>query len=191
MVATADVQEANGAGPTITTITNGRYCTDDVYNPGTDNPIVIPAAAFNYSFWKSHCLTFTGTYTKINNIRLYSDGTITWTWGTSGELRIGARDAGDYGCPPGSYDQATGTVGTTGDDLETNHTYYSGQTNKSDPITDFTSGSPCDIDTGNDYTSPPDSSYYAVTQVKLDTAGNGAQPGQQGTETLTWLYDEQ
>lgn len=191
MVATADVQEATGAGPTLDTVTNARYCTADNYNPGTDNPIVIPAASFNYSYWKSHCLTFTGTYTKINNIRLYCDGTITWTWGTSGELRIGARDTGDYGCPSGSYDQATGTPGTTGDDVET-HTYYVGQTNKSDPITDFTSpGSECDIDTATDYTSPPDSSFYAVTQVKVDTAANGATPGQQTAETLTWLYDEQ
>lgn len=190
MVATADVQEANGVGPTLNTITNGRFCTDDVYNPGTDNPIVIPSASFNYSYWKSHCLTFGGTYTKINNIRLYCDGTIAWTWGTSGELRIGARDTGVFGCPPGSYVQATGTPGTTGTDLETGHTYYSGQTNKSDPITDYTSGSPCDID-NTDYTSSPDTSFYAVLQVKVDTAANGAQPGQQSTETLTWLYDEQ
>lgn len=190
MVATAVVQEANGAGPSLNTITNGRFNTDDVYNPGTSDPIVIPSASFNYSYWKSHCLNFTGTYTAIDNIRIYADGAIAWTWGTSGELRIGARDAGVFGCPPGNYDQATGTPSTTGDDLETDHTYYSGQTNKSDPITDYTSGAPADID-DTVYSSPGEESFYAVLQVKVDTAANGATPGLQTAETLTWLYDEQ
>ena len=190
MVATVDVQEANGAGPSWNTITTARFNTDDVYNPGTTNPIVIPTAAFNFSFWKHHTLQFTATFTSIDNIRLYSDEAIAWTWGTGGELRIGARDAGDYGCPLGSYDQATGTVGTTGADLETDHTYYSGQTNKSDPISDYGSGSPVTIDS-NAYTSVDDRCFYAVLQVKVDTAGNGATPGSQDPETLTWLYDEQ
>ena len=61
MVATADVQEANGATPDWTTVTTFRMCTSDVYNPGTANPIPIPGAGFNYSYWKSLCLNFGGT----------------------------------------------------------------------------------------------------------------------------------
>jgi len=191
MAATATVKEANGAGPTLSTITNARFCTADAYDDGTSNPIVIPSAGFNYSYWKHICLEMTGTFTSIENFYLYSDGSFgTWTWGTSGEMRVGARDSGDFGCPSGSYDQASGTPGTTGDDLETGHTYYSGQTNKSDPITDYTSGSKCQIDTTTSITVSGNSCYYAVLQVKVDTVANGASPGQQDSETLTWTYDE-
>ena len=185
MAATVDVQEANGAGPSYNTVTSARFCTSDDYNPGSNNPIPIPPSGVNYSYWKHLCLQFTGTFTQVSNIRHYCDGTIGWTLGTSGAVRRGNRDSGDHGCPSGSYDQATGTPGTTGDDIET-HTYYSGQTTKSANITGDTSGSPATIDS-NTYTTPNDRCYFIVLQVTVD---NDATQGAQTPETFTWLYDE-
>lgn len=185
MTATATVQEANGAGPAYNNITNARFNTNDVYNPGSSDPIPIPAAGFNYSYWKHICLQFTGTFTSIDNIRHYCDGTIAWTLGTAGEVRRGDRDAGDVGCPPGSYDEATGTPGTTGDDVET-HTFYAGQTSKSTPLTGDTAPEGATIDS-NAYTSADDRCYFVVLQVKVDT---DATQGTKTTEQFTWKYDE-
>ena len=188
MAATVDVQEGNGAGPDWTTKTAIRFCTADNHNPGSDNPIPIPESGFNYSFWKSICLALSGTFTTINNIRFYSDGAIGWNVGTEGELRVGVRDSGDNGCPDGSYDQATGTVGETGHDMEdaTNgHAYYKGQTTKSASVADYTSGSPLTVDT-TDHTTP-ERTNHVVLQVKLD---DDATQGEQTDETLTFKYDE-
>lgn len=185
MTATATVQEATGVTPDFNTITNTRFNTDDVYNPGSTNPIPIPAASFNYSYWKHITLQFTGTFTSVDNIRHYCDGTIAWTLGTSGEVRRGNRDAGDHGCPLGSYDQATGTPGTTGDDLET-HSYFSAQTTKTADLTGDTAPNGATIDS-NAYTSANDRCYYIVLQVKVDT---DATQGTKTAETFTWKYDE-
>lgn len=188
MVATVDVQEGNGASVSWTTVTNVRFCTDDVYNPGTTYPIPIPAAGFNYSYWKSICLALSATFTLINNVRHYCDGTIGWTLGTGGEVRRGNRDSGDKGCPAAQYEQSAGTLGTTGysiEDVTNGHDYYNGQTTKTVVITTDTSGSPATIDS-TDHTSA-EVTKHIVLQAKVDT---DATRGQQSTETFTWLYDE-
>jgi hypothetical protein len=186
-VATLEIKQYTGATPTKTAVTTPRLSTSDSANPGTSNPIPIPAASFNYSFWMSLALSITAMNdaTLLNNHKFYSDGTIGWTLGTSGELRIGAQDTGDFGCPEASYDQATGTTGTTGDDLETSHTYYSSETNKSDPVSTYTSGSPATIDT-TEYTATGDFKHV-VLQAKVAT---DATRGAQSAETLTFQYDE-
>lgn len=189
-VATLVVKQYTGATPTKTTVTTPRLSTSDVAAPGTNNPIPIPTSSFKYSFWMSLALSISAMNdaTLLNNHKFYSDGTIGWTLGTSGELRLGARDSGDFGCPEGSYDQATGTQGDTGDDLEdpTNgHDYYKGQTNKSDPVGNYTSGSPATIDTA-DKTAAGDFKHV-VLQAKV---ASDATRGAQAAETLTFQYDE-
>ena len=185
LTATAEVQEANGAGPAYNAITNARFSTSDVYNPGTSNPLPIPAAGLTLSYWKSICLQFTGTFTSIDNIRHYCDGSLVWALGTSGGMVRGNRDAGDHGCPPGSYDQATGTPGTTGDDVET-HSFYSGQTTKSADLESDVAPNGATIDS-NAYTSADDRCYFVVLQMIVDT---DATQGTLATETFTWKYDE-
>jgi len=198
MAANVVVQEMNGAGPSYTTRgtaagSTARYCTDDNAAPGLNNPIPIPDAGFNYSYWKSHTLEVSGTaFTQVSNVQWYSEGTPTWTFGTGGEVRVGIRDAGDNGCPNGSYDQASGTVGASGTPLEQGdgHTYYLGQGTPSADIGDYPTGSKLLVDSGS-YT-PNGTSYpnHVVTQVKVDTAGNGAQQGEQADITLTFQWDE-
>lgn len=188
MTATATVREANGAGQTLTTITNCRFKCADNATQDTADPTKILAAA-NYSYWKSITIEFTATFSSISNIRYYSDGTITWTLGTAGEVRRGNRDSGPHGCPTGSYEQAAGPGTGEGydiDDASNGHGYYDAQTTATADVTGDVSASPPVIDNST-YTSSGDNSYYLVLQIKVDT---DATQGYQATETLTWLYDE-
>lgn len=169
--------------------TDVRYCTTDAYNPVGTYPCVVPSSGTNYSYWKHHFLTISGTFTKINNIKWYTDGTIGWTCGTGGGLFVGVRDSGDNGCPMDTeYDVATGTQGTTGDWMDDNtngHGYYKDQTATPADASDYTSASPLSVDS-TDYTTADDSKAI-VTQVKIAT---DATQGLQSDETLTWTYDE-
>lgn len=188
MAATVDVQEGNGSSVSWTTVTAPRYCTADNNNPGTANPCVVPSAGSYYSYWKTHSLALSGSFTKINNIKWYTDGTIAWDLGTGGKVVVGVRDTGDNGCPVASYDQATGTGGTTGDYMDdgTNgHTYYKDQTATPADVTDYTSGSVLSVDS-TDYTSAG-TTKAVVTQVKLAT---DATQGAKSAETFTFRYDE-
>ncbi len=194
MVATVVVKEYNGATPGVaTTITQGRYCTMDSYNPGLSNPCVVPSADVNYSYWKHHNIAFSGDFTQISNIRWYTSGTIasSWALGTDGYLAVGIKSTGDNGCPIASYVQATGTQGTTGnfmDNVTNGHTYYkSGSSNYAAPndADDYTSAATLLIDS-TAYTSAG-SSKCVVTQVVIDT---DATQGDKASETLTFRYDE-
>ncbi len=190
MTATVSIQEGNGASPTWSTITTGRYCTTDAYNPGDNNPCVVPSAGFHYSYWKHHRLNFSGTFTKISNIRWFTSGSIktNWTLGTGGMLQVAVRDTGDNGCPSANYAQAVGTQGTTGTNLKdasAGHAYYKSQTADPADADSYTSASPLTIDT-TEYTSAGQSKSV-VTQVKIAT---DAIQGDKPNESLTIRYDE-
>jgi hypothetical protein len=199
MTATVVVQEVYGASPSFQTVSNRvrLFTADQVTNqvtPDTTYPVPIPAAGFNYSYWKHICLDVSSTFTSVGNIRHYSDGTIGWNFGSGGELRRGNRDAGDQGVAvdalnghSSGYDQASGTPSTTGDTIETQHAFYSGQTTKVSSVASDTSGSPAVIESGS--LTVAGKSKAIVLQVKVDTTANGASSGVQTAETLTWKYD--
>jgi hypothetical protein len=194
MTATVAIQEGNGASVTWTTITSGRYCTTDSYNPGSNNPCVVPASSFNYSYWKHHVLSFSGIGTSISNIRWYTSGAVktNWTLGTGGMLLVGVLDTptNGNGCPAASYQQAAGTAGTTGyyikDATGSNgHAYYKSQTSGVADADSYTSASPLTVDTST-YTTTG-ISFAVVTQVKIYS---DATQGDKASETLTFRYDE-
>jgi hypothetical protein len=197
MVATVTVQEVTGASGSkvYTSITNKvRLFTSDLATnqdtPQITYPVPIPTSGFNYSYWKHVCLDVSGTFTKVDNIRHYSDGAIGWNFGASGELRRGNRDSGDKGCPTANYEQAAGTEGTTGysiEDASNGHDYFNGQTTKTVALQNDTSGSPAMVDSTG--LTSAGKSKAIVLQVKVDTAANGALSGVQTAETLTWRYD--
>lgn len=189
MAADVSIQEANGAGPAYTDITSARYCTADSVTPGTVNPIPIPSAgSFNRSYWKSHCLVMSGTFTDISNIKWYSDGAEAWTLGTSGQIFIGTKGSGDNGCPTANYVQAGGTQGTTGNDIwdttGDGYTYYSGETPSL--ATTYTSASPLSVDSTH-YSAAGSRCKFVVTQVSVD---DDATHGAQTAEVFTWRFDE-
>jgi len=176
MVATVGVYQATGGldgSPANENeiATSTRLQTKDQFAPNdTSYPIPIPTSGYNYSYWIHAYLKITGgTFTKINNIKFWSDGAIGWNFGTNGELRIGNRDSGDIGCPMDTeYDLATGTEGTTGDSIEdgTNgHDYYNGQTTPTKNVEDWTSSSKATVDS-TDHTTA-EKCKAAVLQVKV------------------------
>ena len=190
MAATVNVEfwtgGSSGSVGTKTDSSNFRFRTDDQPSTiDTTNPVPIPDSGINYSFWIHTAINWSGTYDEISNIRFYTDGSLGYALGTDGQIALGNRDTGDLGCPEASYEPATGTVGTSGDDLGANHAYYSGQTTSEVDAFSFTSGSPAQIDSST-YTADG-SSYAAVIQADVDT---DASAGVQSNETYTFLYDE-
>lgn len=166
MAATVSVKQSVGAGPSNTTITNLRFNTDDTVNPGTTNPLVKPAAGTNRSYWKTVYLNAdTSPSGTINNCKIYSDGTIGWTGVT---LYLGSS---------GSYTQATGTPGTTGDDSSV----------ATADIAGFTSGAPKSLTGSIDNPATGKITDYVVMQTDLSTS---AVAGTLAAETLTFQYDE-
>jgi hypothetical protein len=194
--ATVVIDELTGSSPDVGAVTKVRLFSDDVAtNQGTPqvtNPVVIPSSGFNYSYWKAVCLEITaGSGYSITNIR-HIGVTTSWTFGSGGELRRGNRDAGDKGCPDGSYQQAGGTAGTTGFAIEdaagsNGHAYYKSQTTPTANVASDT-GAGALIDSST-YTSTG-RTKHVVLQVKVDTVANGAVQGTQAAKTLTWTYDE-
>lgn len=189
-VAAVEVQTLTGAGPAKATAASPRMHTSDIVSVDNTYPIPIPAADFNYSYWMNLALTITNIQdaTVLNNHQVYMDGDCGWTLGTSGDLLVGVRDAGDNGCPDGSYDQATGTEGTTGDymgDGVDGHAYYLGQTPPAAALDGYTSGAPLEVDTQD--LSAAGSFDHIVIQAKVDT---DATRGAQAAETITFQYDE-
>lgn len=193
MAATVAVHEWTGVTPDSNEVSAVRLCTTDNYNPGSTYPCVIPASDLYYSYWKHICLDLSGTFTTINNVRIYTDGTLGWTLGTDGKVVIGQKDdPGEvdegHGCPVGSYDQSAGTAGTTGyalKDVTNGHTYYKGETAAVADLFSFTSGSPCTVDSADH--SSAGQTKAAVIQGVID---DDATQGTMSAETVTIVYDE-
>ena len=191
MAAVVEVKEANGDTPDWTVVSTVRFCTSDTYGPELNYPLSIPSTGYRYSYWKTLCLELSGAFTKINNIKFYCDGAIGYTFGSGGALNIGTKDAGDSGLAIGSYDEATGEEGVSGDamdDEDDGHAVYKGDGYTVKDIENYTSGSPLDLDS-TDYEAAG-KTEAVVLQAKCDTVANGAEAGLQNAETLTWRFDE-
>lgn len=169
MAATVSVKQCTGSGPTATTITNLRFNTDDTVNPGTTNPLVKPTAGTNYSYLKTVYLNADTTPSNtINNVKIYAFKASALGW-TGCTLKIGAS---------GSYTQAAGTPGVTGNVSSlatTDITRYSTSANAK-PL----SGSISNPSTGR-------ISDYVALQVAIT---NTAVAGTLQQDTLTFQYDE-
>lgn len=195
MVATVSVVVNYGAGPAQSVDVNGlpvrliaAASADGRDQTDTTNPVIIPAAGLGYSFYKHICLSIDGgTYTQVDNVKMWCDNTIGWLLGTSGLLHVGTRDAGDHGCPDASYDQAQGdgTYGHPIDDDPDGHPYYYAQTVGVQDIESFTSGAKMAVDTGAHITE--ERTKGVIYQAVVDT---DATQGEQTDETITYSYDE-
>jgi len=178
MAATVTIRRLTGAGPTSTDITsiNTRANAEDAHSTaGTTNPIQIPAAGTNYSYWVvtqlSVDVTPAGT---INNIKWYTDGANGFGTGVTCKMNTAT-----------GYVQASGTPGTTGLQLTTGN--YATLAGAPTDAFAFTSGSPKSVTGTMSNPSTGALGDRAVYQIEVDsTAGPGATP----QETFTWKYDE-
>ena len=183
MAATVTIRRWHGAGPTKTDITsiNTRANAEDAHSTaGTTNPIQIPAAGSNYSYWVTTRLSADSSPAgTINNIKWYTDGGN--GFGTGVTATVGSVPSAS------GYTQATGTPGTTGTELlVANYTGFTPSPG-GDPFA-FTTGSPKSITGTISNPSTGDFGDFVVYQIVVGTtAGPGATTTQ---ETLTWKYDE-
>lgn len=178
MAATVSTRELSGAGPTPTTITTLFFQTIDQVASDSTNILMRPLAGNNYSFWKTMYLNAESTpVTQINNVKVWSDGTIGWTgitYNIANETPV-----------IGSYVQASGTIGLTGDALiNANHPAITGVTNIE---TYATEGS---AKTVPGSISNPDVGQISNLIIVQLIIGTSAIPGDLSSEVLTWGYDE-
>ena len=175
---TVTIERYNGAGETATNITsiNTRLNAEDTHTTaGTANPIKIPAAGTNYSYWAVTRLNCTVTPAgTINNIKWYTDGANGLGTGVTAKCNTAT-----------GYVQASGTPGVTGLQLTTgNYATLAGAPTNSFA---YTSGAPLSV-TGT--ISNPSTGVFGDRVVYQHEVGTTASPGVTGTEPINWQYDE-
>jgi len=158
------------------TSTNTRALAADVHSvAGTINGVVIPLVGHtNYSFWiHTRLYVVSGLVGTLNNI----------IWFTDGAVGLG-NDIGAIGMDATDYEQATGQVGISGDQLTQGADSY--LTAAPASLSTFTAGSPKSIP-GSLTASNGYVGNYMVYQI---TVGSTASPGASSSTTFTWQYDE-
>lgn len=165
--------------PTDTDVTsiNSRLNAVDTHSTGgTTNPVKIPTAGTNYSYWGSFRIQVTSNTgsSTIDNLKFYTDGTNNFGTGISGVVASAS-----------GYVQATGTQGTTGDELTTSS--YSNLNEAPSDAFGYTSGSPLSLTTSGTGTSSTGFiGDYVVYQIQVDST---ASVGASSQETNTFQYD--
>lgn len=161
-----------------------RFKTADDATIDTNNPIPIPAAGTKYSYWKQiYLYCGTAPSTKVDNVKLYSDG---GGFGTGITVKVGDQFPVKTNALDTGYEVATGTPGDTGDEMVAAHADLSASTD----LFTFTSGSPLSVsisEAGSIIDAIGETTNYVVMQMEvLSTAGSGDLTD----ETLTFKYDE-
>jgi hypothetical protein len=157
--------DISGLGPP-----NVRFKQADNATIDNQDPIPIPAAGTEYSYWKHLYLKVTaGTFTQIDNIRTYSDGTDPWA---SIQLSIGDQfPTNNSGAPGSGYEVA-----------DTTSSMVSAHTGISTPIS-----GPSISEAGGIIDAVNEMSDYTVWQMEVLST---ASPGDLTDETFTFKYDE-
>lgn len=175
MAATVQIVRLNSTGPTATDITSttNRMSTSDAVSPGTSDPIPVPAAGTNYSYWVVTRLNVTVAPSNgINNLKWYSDGSSFGTGLTcNGNTATG-------------YVQASGTQGTTGIQLTTGN--YATLAGATADVTTHTSGSPKTVTGSIGATTGQFGDRFVYQLAVGTTAGAGTTTAR----TFTWQFDE-
>ena len=173
-------QDTDALGPP-----NIRFKTADDATIDTASPIPVPAAGTNYSYWKQVYLYCANADSDtIDNVKFYSDGTI--SFGTGVTLMVGDETPVKNSGSEAGYEVATGTPGTTGNEMVAAHAGLSGSTDAAS----LTSGSPLTVsisEAGNVINAATETSNYVILQVNVATT---AAAGLTSSETLTFQYDE-
>lgn len=182
-LATVDIVRLTGTGgsETETSIASGstRWSTSDEPSPGASYPVPIPGAGTNYAYWVTTRLKVTANPDShtVDNFRWYAstDSAPTGVSYSGGAAASGA-DSG--------YRIATGTLGATGDELNTtNHTGLG--TVAPSAVSTWTSGSPLSL-TGTTTSTGRVGDHFVYQAAVLSTATAQTVP----TETFNWRYDD-
>lgn len=145
----------------------------------TLNPMPIPAAGINYSYWK-HIYLYCGTApaTQIDNVQFYTDG-IGWT---GVDIKVGDEFPEKNSSSNAGYEVADDSVALVG-----NHSGIAGVTS----AFSFTSGStlsgPTITEAGNVIDAVGETTDYLLMQMEVI---NTASAGNLANEIFTFQYDE-
>jgi len=173
-------QDTDGLGPP-----NIRFKTEDDATIDVNNPVPIPTAGTNRSYWKQLYLKCnTAPDTQVDNIKWFTDGV---GYGTGITLQVGDEFPVKNSGSSAGYELATGTPGTTGNDVVTDHAGITGVTS----AFSFTVGSPLSGPTiseaGSIINAINETTDYLILQADVISS---ATPGNKADETLTFQYDE-
>lgn len=192
--ATVLIKRLTGASGATTlndiTSANTTLNTADSASDGVSNPIQIPAAGTNYSFWAVVRLVCSvAPVTAINNIYVYSDGASGLPSGVGCNI---ATAPGTNGNVTSNYTRATGTAGVTG--LVIDGTNYP---NSATPTNFFsaTAASPKSLPggfvTGVDTAANSNAGTFGDWLLEQVTvASTASTTGTTSTETVTFVWDE-
>lgn len=154
---------------------NVRFKTADDATIDSSDPVTIPAAGTNYSYWK-HIYLYCDTApdTQVDNVKVYTDG---GGFGTGLTLY-----AGDETPANGTGYEVADTTG----ELSANHTGITGTTD----LFTYTSGSAKSIsisESGGIINAIGETTDYLVLQMAVAST---ASVGDKSDETITFQYDE-
>ena len=176
MAAAFDVYIDTGATPTGASLTNLRFNVADDNDQDTGNPVPIPGAGTNYSYWKHIYLRCTtAPSVQCDNFKFYSDGA---AMDTGTLIKVSTNEVDN----DTEYDQAD-----TASEMVANHT---GVTTSAD-VNNYTSGgsqlSMTVVPGDNIIDAVSEETDYLVFQLEVGTT---ASPGQMTSKTMTIQYDE-
>lgn len=162
-----------------------RFKTNDNSTIDSVDPVPIPTSGTNYSYWKQIYLRCdTAPDTQVDNLKFYTDGT---GFGTGITLNVGLQFPTKNSGSSAGYEVATGTPGTTGDEVVAGHASISSVAS----AFGYNVGSPLSGPTISEDSSIinaiGETSNYLVFQIAVI---NTATPGNKTNETLTLQYDE-
>ena len=158
---------------------NLRWKTADNATIDANNPVPIPAAGTNYSFWK-HVYLYADSApdTQVDNVKFYTDGT---GFGTGITLNVGDEMPTKTNASSAGYEVADAAV-----ELAANHGGITATTN----AFTYTTGSPKSVtigESGGIINAIGETTNYLVFQLAVaDTASSG----NLADETKTFRYDE-
>ena len=172
-------QEVDALGPPRL-----KFKTNDNATIDNIDPIPVPAAGTNYSYWKQIYLKCTvAPSTQIDNVKWYTDG---GGFGTGITIKAGTETPTKNSGSDAGYEVATGTPGSTGNEMVAAH---AGLTGSADAF-GFTSGSPKSVsisEAGNIINAMNETTDYLILQAEVGTAAAAGTPS---NETVTWQWDE-
>jgi len=168
---------ANSPGTVEEVLTNLRFNNEDTNDQDTASPVTVPTSGTNYSFWKQIYLDCTtAPDTQVNNVKIYTDGTLGWTGSTVvvGDDTLTHNSGSDAG-----YDPGQALVMTTHDTVTATTDLFSFTSGSSRTVTISEAGSI--INATGEFTD------YVCLGEELSTSGT---EGTEATETITFQYDE-
>lgn len=148
----------DAGSPVFTEQSAIRFCADDLPTPGLEKPAKVPPVGVEEydSYWITICLYYSGSFSLITNMRMWSQGNIKTLWFSTdkGRMVTGRLDdsSGGHGFLVSSYQRSTGTSGLTGHKIKdgsNGHLVYKGQTLSVVDVDTLTESAPLVIDTRN------------------------------------------